>query len=90
MRLRCTFSAAAKNPATSRTDRASTELLVMWTGRILSPESIRSRPRVGFNPTNPQACAGIRIDPPPSLPCEIGTTPAATYAAEPPELPPEE
>lgn len=31
-----------------------------------------------------QQLAGIRIDPPPSLPCAIGKTPAATAAAEPP------
>ena len=27
----------------------------------------------------------MRIEPPPSLACEIGTTPAATMAADPPE-----
>jgi hypothetical protein len=31
----------------------------------------------------------MRIDPPPSLPWAIGTTPAATAAAEPPLDPPE-
>ena len=30
----------------------------------------------------------MRIEPPPSLPCAIGTIPAATAAAEPPEEPP--
>ncbi len=46
------------------------------------------RPRVGFMPNSPQHAAGIRIDPPPSLACAIGTTPAATIAAEPPLEPP--
>jgi len=32
--------------------------------------------------------AGMRIDPPPSLACAIGTIPAATAAAEPPLDPP--
>ncbi len=30
----------------------------------------------------------MRSEPPPSLPCAIGTSPAATAAAEPPEDPP--
>jgi hypothetical protein len=41
------------------------------------------RPRVGFKPTNPLQEAGIRMEPPPSLACAIGTTPAATNAPEP-------
>src|SRR5271170_2350865 len=43
-----------------------------------------TRPRVGFNPTKPQAAAGNRIDPPPSLPCATGTIRAATAAQDPP------
>src|SRR6516162_9839394 len=46
------------------------------------------RPRVGLSPTRPQHAAGMRIEPPPSLACATGTTPAATAAAEPPEDPP--
>ncbi len=46
------------------------------------------RPRAGLSPTSPQQAAGIRIEPPPSLPCATGTIPAATAAAEPPEEPP--
>ncbi len=38
--------------------------------------------------TSPQQEAGIRIDPPPSFAWLIGTTPAATSAAEPPDDPP--
>ncbi len=38
---------------------------------------------MGFNPTNPLQDAGIRIEPPPSLACATGTTPAATNAADP-------
>jgi hypothetical protein len=46
------------------------------------------RPRLGFSPTSPQQAAGMRIEPPPSLPCAIGTMPAATAAPEPPDEPP--
>ena len=46
------------------------------------------RPRWGLSPTRPQHAAGMRIEPPPSLPCATGTIPAATAAAEPPEEPP--
>ena len=44
----------------------------------------------GLIPTRPQQAAGIRIEPIPSLPSAIGTVPAATAAAEPPEDPPGE
>ena len=46
------------------------------------------RPRAGFSPTSPQQAAGMRIEPPPSLPWATGTMPAATAAAAPPEEPP--
>jgi len=46
------------------------------------------RPRVGLSPNTPQQEAGIRIDPPPSPPCAMGTMRAATAVAEPPLDPP--
>ena len=46
------------------------------------------RPRVGFRPTTPQQEAGMRMEPPVSLPWAMGTMPAATAAAEPPLDPP--
>ncbi len=49
-----------------------------------------TRPRLGLRPTRPHSAAGMRIDPPPSLPWARGTIPAATAAADPPEDPPEE
>ena len=60
---------------------------------VVSAESPSSgateiRPRLGFRPTSPQHAAGMRIEPPPSLPCATGTIPAATAAAAPPEEPP--
>ena len=47
-----------------------------------------TRPRVGLMPNSPQTLDGIRIDPPPSLPCAAGASPAATAAAAPPLEPP--
>jgi hypothetical protein len=43
-----------------------------------------TRARVGLRPTRPQHVAGIRMEPPASLPWAIGTIPLATAAAEPP------
>ena len=45
-------------------------------------------PPVGFSPTSPQNAAGMRIDPPPSVPVASGTRPAASAAALPPLEPP--
>ena len=42
------------------------------------------RPRDGFSPTTPHHAAGSRIEPPMSLACATGTSPAATAAAAPP------
>ena len=47
-----------------------------------------TRPYVGFIPTTPLKEAGIRIEPPVSVPSAPKTSPAATAAAEPPEEPP--
>ena len=46
------------------------------------------RARLGLRPTSPQHDAGMRREPPMSLPWAIGTRPAATAAAEPPLDPP--
>ena len=50
------------------------------------PEGVRAR--VGFRPNTPQAEAGMRIEPPPSVACAIGKMRAATQAAAPPDDPP--
>src|SRR3954471_14615238 len=50
------------------------------------PDEIR--PREGLSPNRPQQAAGIRTEPPPSLPAAIGTTPEATAADAPPLEPP--
>src|SRR5450759_3010408 len=46
------------------------------------------RPYVGLSPTTPQNDAGRRIEPPPSAPMAIGTSPAPTTQPGPAELPP--
>src|SRR6476620_4025043 len=55
-----------------------------------SPKSgdIDTRPRLGLSPTSPQHDAGIRIDPPRSLPSASATIPDATAEALPPDEPP--
>src|SRR5688500_2318918 len=73
--------------ALSRTDRVSTCSCV----KPSQPSTyghVGLRPRDGLKPKTPQQDAGMRIDPPPSPPLAIGTRPAATAAAEPPEDPP--
>src|SRR5690242_8556138 len=57
-----------------------------------NPSGVRScgtRPSVCLNPTTPQHAAGMRLDPPPSVPTPIGANPAATAAAAPPLDPPQ-
>ena len=46
------------------------------------------RLRWGLSPTRPQQAAGMRVEPPPSLAWAMGTMPAATAVAEPPDEPP--
>ena len=41
-----------------------------------------------MNPKRPLYDDGMRIEPPPSLPVQIGIMPVATAAAEPPDEPP--
>src|SRR5260221_13436589 len=48
------------------------------------------RARVGFNPKTPEAEAGMRIEPPPSLAWATGRMRAATAAPAPPDEPPDE
>eukprot|EP00955_Chlamydomonas_euryale_P084921 364027-Chlamydomonas_euryale.AAC.13 len=55
---------------------------------ISTPPAPDTRPAVGLRPTTPQNAAGMRIEPPPSVPTAIGHSPAATAAAEPDDEPP--
>src|SRR5258708_22953051 len=70
-------------------------MLSTWPQETPAQPSPRSGPmgwraRVGFNPNTPEADAGIRIEPPPSLACARGRMRAATAAAAPPDDPPDE
>src|SRR5260370_3132521 len=72
-----------------------TLMLTTWPQENPPQPSPRSGPsglraRVGFIPNTPQAEAGIRIEPPPSLACATGRMRAAPPAAAPPDQPPEE
>ena len=88
------MSSAADGPhttespsAASRTDRAigpSTESVF----QPLKPGSFGTSPKVGLWPTTPQKDAGIRIDPPPSVPRASEVQFAATDAPAPPLDPP--
>jgi hypothetical protein len=49
---------------------------------------VGTSPQVGFNPYAPHQLDGVRMDPPWSPPNAIGTSPAATSAALPPDEPP--
>jgi hypothetical protein len=76
--------------AASRTERDTTRSVMSPDMKSPKSGAIETRPREGLRPTRPQALAGMRIEPPPSLAWAIGTMPAATAAAEPPLDPPVE
>ena len=80
---------ASSSAAASRTERASGPFQA---SPVTSPPTgpLLIRPRLTLMPTRPQTLAGIRTEPPPSLPWANGTSPAATAAAAPPLEPPAE
>src|SRR4051812_11545660 len=81
---------ASRAAAVSRTDRVTTPSIVAPAQPSPTSGPWLTRARVGLSPTSPHSLAGMRIEPPPSLACAIGTSPAATAEAEPPEDPPVE
>src|SRR5579883_1863932 len=74
--------------AASRTERASGPLVAKPAHASPIAGAIETRPRDGLMPTRPQQAAGIRIEPPPSLPSAIEFIPAARETAAPPLEPP--
>ena len=46
------------------------------------------RPKVALRPNRPVKPAGMRMEPPPSPPVQMGSKPPATDEAEPPDDPP--
>src|SRR6476661_1758043 len=78
---------ASYQRATSRTERAigPSTTVIGWIS-VRGPRGIR--PAVPFMPTRPLNPPGMRIEPPPSPPVAIVTSPPATADAEPPDEPP--
>src|SRR5690349_15341655 len=75
--------------AANATVSASTPI-VSLVGDSGTTPSLPHRPTLGRNPTIPQYDAGMRTEPPVSVPSASGTSPAATAAALPPLDPPAE
>src|SRR6202051_4235271 len=82
----CSPLMASSNSATSSTLRATEP----WTVRlrsILNPGVCATRPMLGLNPTMPQKLAGLRNEPPMSVPWASHAMPVASATAAPPEEP---
>src|SRR5204862_5382004 len=75
---------ASSSAALSRTESVSACSQTRPLNRSPTSGPSGLRARVGLRPKTPHADAGMRIEPPPSPPGAIGTTRAATTAAEPP------
>ena len=75
------------NKAVSRTVRLWQPWMETSPLRSEAAGASENTPRDTFSPILPHTPAGMRIDPPPSVACEIGSTPAATAAAVPAEEP---
>src|ERR1700761_301969 len=88
------MSSAASTPAmTSSSVAASRTLRVSgpMIDSVFHPGnhgSLGTRPKVDLTPTKPQYDAGMRTEPPPSVPMASGVIPAATDAPAPPLEPP--
>src|SRR4051812_23236715 len=78
----------SRSAAASSTERASgPSVAYPFSG---AQGAMDTRPRDGLRPNTPQQDAGIRMEPAPSLPWEMGQRPAARAAAAPPLDPPVE
>src|SRR6516162_6913763 len=78
---------ASTNCAVSRTVRLWQPWIDTRPVRSEAAGAIENTPRDTLRPILPQAPAGMRIEPPPSVACEIGSAPAATIAALPADEP---
>src|SRR5499427_1224379 len=78
-----------QSAAASSTDRV---IGPTWSnvGQSGTTPSVGTSPSDGLRPTTPHAAAGIRIEPPVSVPIDAWPMPVATAAAEPPLDPPAE
>src|SRR3954452_6306256 len=77
---------ASSSAAASRTVRASGPCTDRPLISALSG-AVETRPRLVLMPNNPLTLAGMRIEPPPSLPGAAGRRPAATAGPAPPREP---
>ena len=90
-RLKGSYSLAplqtSNQRAASRTERdRQPTTAVSGSISVLGP--LGMRPNVDLSPNRPVKPAGIRMEPPPSPPVQMGSRPPATDAAEPPDEPP--
>src|ERR1700727_57622 len=77
-------------PLSSNVVSATVRPMGPTTGNTVHPcgrRSVGTKPGVGRNPTTPQNAAGLRNDPPASVPWQIGTIPVASATADPPDEP---
>ena len=88
-------SAAIVKPGSSSAIPVTRPLMSLAIGPIVSKagasgwtSSSETRPHVVLSPAIPQHAAGMRIDPPVSVPNATSASPAATATAEPLEDPP--
>ncbi len=72
--------------AASRTDRVIGPATDTPTKALVGHSG--TRPKVGFSPTRPHHAAGMRIEPPASVPICSGPNPAAPAAPAPDDEPP--
>src|SRR5258708_10041646 len=78
---------ASTKAAVSRTERDWQPWMETSPVRSDKCGAIENTPRETLRPILPLTPAGMRIEPPPSVACVIGTTPAATIAALPADEP---
>jgi hypothetical protein len=95
MRSECGSSGSASRSSVMTPNASSTSATVAASGPECSSDqhkmgtpSVGTRPNVPLIPTTPLCAAGMRTDPPPSLPSAMGTRPMPTDAPEPVEEPP--
>ncbi len=81
-------ASTSSRAAESRTERVITPSMASPDSSAPCSGPKLTRPRLALSAKSPQQEAGMRSEPPPSLPCAAGTMRAATAAAEPPEEPP--
>src|SRR5215813_11532802 len=86
----CGTARQSSMAAASRTLRVCTKFIARPQPPSSTSGPAETRPRDGFSPTPPHQLAGMRMEPPISDPCAIGTMPAATAAIPPPVDPPAE